>query len=496
MKNSEIRKSVYLERIKSHLVQILGVKDVDKWLKENVFNLDLQDLTPKQARVLHERIKKELKGIYQGNVEKLKEELAELFEMTYEREQEQVQAYVTKQIENKTLDVGALFFSPLGYKGVTGMTLDEVFTSLSEAESKRVADSVRLAHFQGKTTAELVRTVRGTKAGHFQDGLLNISKRNAEAIVRTSTAIVSSEAKQAFINDNKDLITGIQVIATLDGRTSATCRSLDGQIMKLDEAIFPPYHFNCRSSFIYIFEDGFIKPKYRASMNGRTENVTYYEWLKTQSPEFQDEVLGKARGKLFRDGGLTIEQFKALKMDKNFKPMTLEQMRQKEPLAFNEAFNKPSKVNFKGITPREHEVQRLISQGVRPAEARLADKWQQHFNVELVGFDGRVHKFIKPDNPADLVKVDLSLKPNQWQTLDIMYALEDKASISDFLRSFNKSDVVWERSKNKIIKHVQKADIVPMYMQYFDKDTAEKIQNFVLELDVELRKKIVFIWDK
>jgi len=31
-------------------------------------------------------------------------------------------------------------------------------------------------------------------------------------------------------------------------------------------------------------------------------DMTYYEWLKTQPKEFQDDVLGKTRGKLFREG--------------------------------------------------------------------------------------------------------------------------------------------------------------------------------------------------
>ncbi|MFB6349508.1 phosphoribosyltransferase [Moraxella sp. ZJ142] len=44
--------------------------------------------------------------------------------------------------------------------------------------------------------------------------------------------------------------------------------------------------------------------------------------------------MGKTRAKLFRDGGLAIEQFKQLQLDKNFTPLTLDEMRKLESGAF------------------------------------------------------------------------------------------------------------------------------------------------------------------
>ena len=103
--------------------------------------------------------------------------------------------------------------------------------------------------------------------------------------------------------------------------------------MPIDKARYPPYHFNCRSSFEIVF-DGYTEPKQRASEHGVVKNQSYYEWLKGQSPAYQDEVLGKTRGKLFRDSGMSVEKFKSLQLDKNFKPLTLDQMKKLEPLAF------------------------------------------------------------------------------------------------------------------------------------------------------------------
>ena len=121
---------------------------------------------------------------------------------------------------------------------------------------------------------------------------------------------------------------------------SPICRSQDHKIYRVGEGRRPPFHVNCRSTFILV-----IDPKYagkgntdkRASYEGVTENKSYYDWLQTQSKAFQDDVLGKTRATLLRDGGLNAEQFAKLNLNNNFKPMTLDEMRAKEPLAFERA---------------------------------------------------------------------------------------------------------------------------------------------------------------
>jgi hypothetical protein len=66
-------------------------------------------------------------------------------------------------------------------------------------------------------------------------------------------------------------------------------------------------------------------------------DLTYYEWLKSQSKAFQDEALGPTRAKLFRDGGLSAERFAQLQLDRQFKPITLAKLKELEPLAFERA---------------------------------------------------------------------------------------------------------------------------------------------------------------
>lgn len=66
-------------------------------------------------------------------------------------------------------------------------------------------------------------------------------------------------------------------------------------------------------------------------------DLSYYEWLKQQPAAFQDKAIGPIRGKLFREGGLSVERFAELQLDRNFAPLTLEQMKMLERLAFERA---------------------------------------------------------------------------------------------------------------------------------------------------------------
>ncbi|OOR92093.1 hypothetical protein B0181_02095 [Moraxella caviae] len=61
-------------------------------------------------------------------------------------------------------------------------------------------------------------------------------------------------------------------------------------------------------------------------------------WLATQDSAFQDRVLGKTQAELFRNGGLTPKDFANLQLDKNFRPLTLAEIKKIEPLGFDKAF--------------------------------------------------------------------------------------------------------------------------------------------------------------
>ena len=62
--------------------------------------------------------------------------------------------------------------------------------------------------------------------------------------------------------------------------------------------------------------------------------LNYYHWLQQQPASFQEVAIGPVRAKLFHEGGLSVERFAELQLDRNFAPLTLVQMKTLEPLAF------------------------------------------------------------------------------------------------------------------------------------------------------------------
>ena len=159
---------------------------------------------------------------------------------------------------------------------------------------------------------------------------------------------MASSAQLATYEANSDLIKEYQWLSTLDNRTSSTCQSRDGKVYVVGKGPLPPAHPNCRSTTTPVFndevftdEDGIrramtdgMRPQVAAAGRGRTSAKTNYnEWLSKQPRSFQVEVLGETKTKLFRQGGLTVDNF----VDRLDKPLTIDELRLKFPKEWDAA---------------------------------------------------------------------------------------------------------------------------------------------------------------
>ena len=132
---------------------------------------------------------------------------------------------------------------------------------------------------------------RGDKLG---DAVKNISKRmgaaksSAARLVMTESAFISGRAQRDCF---KDLgVDKYEYVATLDRKTSETCRALDGKVFDIDDykpgTNAPPMHCWCRSCIVPYFDDMEMlgKRAARDPETGKTilvpEDMTYREWEK------------------------------------------------------------------------------------------------------------------------------------------------------------------------------------------------------------------------
>lgn len=235
---------------------------------------------------------------------------------------------------------------PLSVQGLTGKPLLQPFIKdWTETSINRVNNIVQQGFAQGRTTNQMVIAIRGTKQQKFKDGELARINRDNAAIVRTSIQHVASVARTEVMKANDDVVKGYEWVSTLDSRTTSQCRGLDSQKFKIGEGPLPPIHVNCRSTTVAVLDKRFDfldvdakRPAVGEEKIGQVAaDMTYYQWLKTQSAVFQNSVIGINRGKLLRNGGLTADEFARLSLDKNFQPLTLDEMRKLRPEVFEKA---------------------------------------------------------------------------------------------------------------------------------------------------------------
>lgn len=196
----------------------------------------------------------------------------------------------------------------------------------------RFVNEMRMGVAQGETNSQLVKRVRG---------VTDITKRNAEALVRTSVQTVAAEARRATWKENDDVIKGIQQVSTLDSRTSLVCVSRSGLQWDLEGNPIGhsiPYdggvalHWNCRSVELPITktfrELGLDIDEFptgtRSSMDGEVaQDLTFDAFLKGKSKSFQDDLLGPGRAELWREQKITLQDL----VGGNGRPLTLEQLK-------------------------------------------------------------------------------------------------------------------------------------------------------------------------
>ena len=216
----------------------------------------------------------------------------------------------------------------------TGITIGQALQQFSSAKVAQIDKLINDGYTEGLTSQQLVSKVRN---------IIPLQKRQVASLVRTATNATSTIARNETLKQNADIFSGYEWVSTLDRNTSNICMARDGRIYPiLDSSPKPPAHWGCRSTIIPK-----VDPKYdlASSVTGKRPsvgdegakqvggNVTYGGWLRTQPAGFQDEVLGPARAKLFRQGGLTVDKF----VDNSGRTYTLEELRALNPLAFEKA---------------------------------------------------------------------------------------------------------------------------------------------------------------
>ncbi|EDV0895792.1 phage head morphogenesis protein [Salmonella enterica subsp. enterica] len=328
---SLISHQIWLQRAASGEVKDLApfIQEMRDEVKRQVLLFGDDSRTAARLTIMLRELEQALNGITSGWYEKLLADARELSD--YE---------INWNVKTLTTNVDAEFVTPTAEQVWAAATFAPLelsekpvdFVSLMggwrQTEVNRLVMGVKSGFVQGMTTRQIVKNVVGP------GGLADISERNAATVIRTALAHVSNEARQQVYAQNGDIITKYEWVSTLDSRTSAVCRSRDSMQYEIGKGPMPPAHFGCRSTTAPVispefdFLDKGAKRAARGAEGGQqvSADTTYYEFLKQQPAWFQDEALGPVRGKIFRNSGITPEEFRVISVDGFGRPLTLKEM--------------------------------------------------------------------------------------------------------------------------------------------------------------------------
>jgi len=207
---------------------------------------------------------------------------------------------------------------------------------------ERFANEIREGMALGESVDDMVRRVRGRATGkrhvyelngkrrifvEFTGGLMDTATRNAEALVRTSVAAVSSDARRETYRANQDVVKGVVQVSTLDSRTTVICLARAGKAWAFPDmqpighdiayAGGVPQHFGCRSVESPILrswrelgidlDDAGAGQRW-SRLDGKVPgDFTFDDFMKRRTAAQVEQQLGARAAELYRAGKLDLE---------------------------------------------------------------------------------------------------------------------------------------------------------------------------------------------
>lgn len=225
---------------------------------------------------------------------------------------------------------------------VQGATIKDWFSRLASTLRFDIERTIKVGVSLGQTNKEIADNIIGM--GDKGPQPIAKARRDAMAITRTAVQTVANDARLAFYGENPDYIKAVQQVSTLDSRTSDICIARSGKVWsfpdfepqghKIPWNGGPPLHWSCRSVAIPILktlrEMGIDRDNFqqttRASMDGQVAaDITFDDFLKGKPKEFADQMLGKGRAELWREGKITLSEL----LNAKGQPLTLAQLAEK-----------------------------------------------------------------------------------------------------------------------------------------------------------------------
>lgn len=325
---SQVRHQVYLQRRGAHIANEI-VPIIERVIREvagRVANTDNQ--ASRQKAILAEL--SSILGAAYGEVDdRIIQHALELAAYEADFQVKMIGAGVTVALATPAIEQieAVALTDPMDLQPGRQMTVRDALREFKTKKQRQITQTIQDGIVQQQTSQEIAQQLRSVST---------IQKRQADTLVRTVTNGVGDSTRRLVYRENADIIEKERWVSTLDGRTSAVCQARDGDEYPVGEGPRPPAHYNCRSLRVPVVRKDLQipglegeRPAVGADGTGTVSSrMTYTGFLRSQPAEFQDDVLGQTRAKMFRSGEITLDDL----VNDFGEPLTLDQIRQREGL--------------------------------------------------------------------------------------------------------------------------------------------------------------------
>ena len=317
----ELAAPVKAARLRSILAQLK--QSLDGWAGDSteITATELQGIAELQSQFVTDELRKALPaGVTRSNVNTV--EISPQFaQSVVTTDPTQINVVALSDDLFAAVNGAPQTFSLTAAQGATitlpnGEVVSKAFRGIATSQSERFSQVVRNGLLTGETTPDIAKRLIGSlQFGEEAKTVGQLAAAGGQAtqvadnqiltLIRTSINQVANTASQQVYEANQDITQKYRYIATLDTRTSAICRALDGREFEYGKGPMPPQHFNCRSTTVPVInykELGFNPPPpaRRASMDGQVPaDTTYGKWLKDKMPgETEADVIRRQQDAL------------------------------------------------------------------------------------------------------------------------------------------------------------------------------------------------------
>lgn len=319
--DATVRHAIYVERYKTRLANeiVALVNGVSNGLYREITASDLDTLTRRQLN----RLLKDVQAYIRQGYLPIQEAVLSAANDFAQYEAEWQGRMMVRTGVTATIGIpsDADLWAAVNARPFEGKLLSEWVDGLAPNTVRRVSEVITQGFTDGLSPLDVARQIRGTKN---IKGVMDISKNGARALARTAIGHTSNVAKEQAMKPLRG-VRGVMWVSVLDHRTTQICRVRSGQFYPKGEGPRPPAHVGCRST---------VLPYTERNRDRLKEIETYPEWLRRQSPAVQDDILGPTRGKLYREGGYSVDRFS----DPSGQTYTLDELRDRDESTFRDVF--------------------------------------------------------------------------------------------------------------------------------------------------------------